>query len=321
LGLGGIKTLRDLAFVKQVVIESVSEDGWGVLNADDPMTRDMEDACDGRVCWFTLNPQNELVREHIRRGGRAIALDVGVNGDMISLYDDGKHIPLLWSHLVPATYEGRARFNVANAMAAAAVSYCMGANIESIRLGLKTFTTTFYQTPGRMNVYEEYPFKVIFDYAHNAPAMEALGTFVRNLNVQGRRIGVLAAPGDRRDADIQRLGEHAAQIFDYMIIKEDWGRRGRAEGEVAEMLRQSAIGQGKSPSAIRLILNEFDAIREALDMATAQDVVVVFGDDVPNAWKLITKYRDPEVYRRWLAESGQPLPAEGEPVGWKGSKR
>jgi len=318
LGIGGIHTLNDLALVKQVVIEAVSAHGWGVLNADDPMTRAMADACDGEICWFSMDPANELVREHVRKGGRAVVLEQGVNGEMLTLYDEGKHIPLLWAHLIPATYEGHARFNTNNALAAAGIAYCMGASIENIRIGLKTFTTTFYQVPGRMNVFEEYPFRVIFDYAHNPPAMEAMGQFITSVNVVGKRIGVIGAPGDRRDEDIVRLAQAAALHFDSLIIREDWNRRGRGEGEVANILKAAALSAGMPAENITVILNEFDAIRAALNMAKSNDIVVIFGDDVSGAWKLITKYRHPEVYRRWLEETGQPIPAN-EPVGWQGS--
>lgn len=317
LGLGGINTLEELAEIKQVVIESVAADGWGVLNADDHMTRRMARHCDGRICWFTLDPQNERVREHVRKGGRAVSLEQGVNGEMLTLYDEGKHIPILWAHLIPATFEGRARFNIVNAMAAAAIAYCMGANIETIRLGLKTFTTTFYQTPGRMNVFEEYPFKVFFDYAHNPPAMRAVAEFVRSLDITGRKIGVIAAPGDRRLEDIQNVAYVAAETYDYLIIKQDWSLRGRQPGEIAEILRNAALEKGFPQERIQVILNEYDAIRAALDMGESGDAIVIFGDNVTGAWKLITKYREPEVYRRWLIETGQPVPSEDQPVGWR----
>src|SRR5262249_39554278 len=159
LGIGGIDTLDDLAMVKRLVVETVASNGWAILNADDPMTRAMAEYVDSRLCWFTTDPRSDLVREHVRAGGRAVVLEAGVNGDMLTLYDDGKHIPLLWSHLIPAAYEGRARFNVINAMASAAIAFCLGANVETIRLGLRTFATSFYQVPGRMNVFDEYPFR------------------------------------------------------------------------------------------------------------------------------------------------------------------
>ena len=42
---------------------------------------------------------------------------------MITIYDHGAHIPLLWTHLIPATLQGRATHNVQNAMFAAAMAF------------------------------------------------------------------------------------------------------------------------------------------------------------------------------------------------------
>ena len=121
-----------------------------------------------------MNPHHRLVREHIRAGGRAVVLEEGINGQQIMLYDKGAHIPLLWTHLIPATLEGRALHNVQNAMFAAAMAYSMGVKLENIRHGLRTFDTTFFQAPGRMNVFDEHPFKVILDYGHNPAAVRAM---------------------------------------------------------------------------------------------------------------------------------------------------
>ena len=132
LGLRGIDTLEQLAEVKRIVVEAATE--CAVLNADDPNVLKMSGYTDAKViCYVTMNPSHALVREHIRAGGRACALEAGVNGQMITLYDKGSHIPLLWTHLVPATLEGRATHNVQNAMVAAAMAFSLGIKLDAIR--------------------------------------------------------------------------------------------------------------------------------------------------------------------------------------------
>jgi cyanophycin synthetase len=192
--------------------------------------------------------------------------------------------------------------------------------VEHIRLGLRTFGMTFYNTPGRMNVYDEYPFRVIMDYCHNAPAMTELSQFVRSVHVDGQRRVVIGAPGDRRDQDIHDFARLAAHTFDTFVIREDWDRRGRRNGEVAEMIRQVLLAEGKAESAIKILTNELEAIQHTLDKSAKDDLVVVLADDVTTAWKMITKYRQPEIFRRWLAELGTPV-AEDEPVGWGATQR
>jgi cyanophycin synthetase len=195
LGLKGIDTLEQLAEIKRIVVE-VARD-CAVLNADDPNVLKMSAYTDAKViCYVTLNPSHTLVREHIRAGGRACALEAGVNGHMITLYDKGSHIPLMWTHLIPATLEGRALHNVQNAMVAAAMAFSLGIKLDAIRQGLRTFDTTFFQAPGRMNVYSEHPFKVLMDYGHNAHAVGMMADLAQRLDVTGRRIVVLTGPGD-----------------------------------------------------------------------------------------------------------------------------
>ena len=202
----GIDTLEQLAEVKRVVIEVATD--CAVLNADDPLVLKMSGYTEAKnICYVTMNPQHALVREHIRAGGRACALEAGVNGQMITLYDRGSHIPLVWTHLIPATLEGRAMHNVQNAMFAAAMAFSLGIKLDAIRQGLRTFDTTFFQAPGRMNVFNEHPFKVLFDYGHNAHAVGAMADLAQRLDVTGRRIVVLAGPGDRRDEDLHAIAQ------------------------------------------------------------------------------------------------------------------
>ena len=206
-GLRGIGTLEDLAKVKRIVVE-VARD-TAVLNADDPLCLKMADYTEAKhLCYVTMDPTHSLVGEHIKAGGRGVVLESGIKGQMITIYDHGAHIPLLWTHLIPATLEGRAMHNVQNAMFAAAMAFSMGLKLEDIRHGLRTFDTTFFQAPGRMNIFDEHPFKVILDYGHNPAAVEAMCGLVDRLEIAGRRICVLAGPGDRRDEDIKDIGTH-----------------------------------------------------------------------------------------------------------------
>src|SRR6202021_2405508 len=231
LGLKGIETLEPLAEVKRIVVEVATD--CAVLNADDPHVLKMSGHTEAKnICYVTMNPQHSLVREHIRAGGRACALEAGVNGQMMTLYDHGGHIPLLWTPLIPATLEGRATTNVQNAMFAAAMSFSLGIKLDAIRQGLRTFDSTFFQAPGRMNVFNEHPFKVLFDYGHNAPAVAVMPDLAQRLDVTGRRIVVLAGPGDRRDEDLVAIARAVAGRFDHYICRRADNPRDRSAHEV-----------------------------------------------------------------------------------------
>ena len=286
LGLKGIDTLEQLAEIKRVPVEVATD--AAVLNADDPLCLQMADYTEAAtVCYVTMNPGHPLVKKHIRAGGMACVLEEGMNGHMITIYDKEVHTPLLWTHLIPATIEGRAMHNVQNAMFAAALAYNMRVGLEDIRHGLRTFDSTFFQAPGRMNIYNEHPFKVILDYAHNTAAVKAMTSFTDRFEVDGRRIVVLAAPGDRRDEDIRGIAEIAAGHFDHYICRRDDNPRGRAPDEVAQMLRNRLLECEVSPDAIEVIPDEQEATLRALEIAEPGDLVLILGDNVKRTWKQI----------------------------------
>jgi cyanophycin synthetase len=301
LGMKGIDTLEQLSEVKRIVVE-VARD-CAVLNADDEHTIRMSAHTDAKhLCYVTLNPNHVVVREHIRAGGRACGLEAGVNGQMIALYDKGRHIPLMWTHLIPATLEGRAMHNVQNAMFAAALAFSLDIKLDAIRQALRTFDSTFFQAPGRMNVYDEHPFKVIFDYAHNAHAVGAMADLAARLDVRGRRIVVVAGPGDRRDEDLRAIAFKVAGRFDHYICRRDDSLRGRADAEVPTMIAEALRARGVANEAITIIPDEQQAIAAALSMGRPGDLLLVFADALTRSWKQIIKFK-PDT-----AEDGAPGP-------------
>ncbi|MBK6333715.1 MAG: cyanophycin synthetase [Thermomonas sp.] len=289
LGLKGIDTLEQLAEVKRIVVEVARE--CAVLNADDPNVMKMSAYTDAKViCYVTMNPSHPLVREHIRAGGRACALEAGVNGHMITLYDKGSHIPLMWTHLIPATMEGRAMHNVQNAMVAAAMAFSLGIKLDAIRQGLRTFDTTFFQAPGRMNVFSEHPFKVIMDYAHNAHAVAVMADLAQRLDA-GRRIVVVAGPGDRRDEDLREIANAVAGKFDHYICRRDDSLRGRDGDEVPRIIATALRAAGVAEAAITAIPDEQQAVDAALRMGRPGDLVLVFADALTRSWKQIIRFK------------------------------
>ena len=310
LGLKGIDTLEQLAEVKRVVVEVASD--CAVLNADDPLVLRMSGYTDAKnICYVTMNPSHTLVREHIRAGGRACAIEAGVNGQMITLYDRGGHIPLVWTHLIPATLEGRATHNVQNAMFAAVIAFSLGIRLDAIRQGLRTFDTTFFQAPGRMNVFNEHPFKVLFDYGHNAHAVSAMADLAQRLDVPGRRIVVLAGPGDRRDEDLVAIAHAVAGRFDHYICRRDDALRDRAPDEVPRIQAAALEAAGVPGEAISIIPDEQEAIDASLRMGRPGDLLLVFADALTRSWKQIIRFSSAAVTHGTGREGG----AEGSRVG------
>ena len=297
LGLGGIHSIKQLAEVKRVVVEAVPRDGVAVINADDPLVLAMARHTSGSVIYFSMDPEHERLKFQASRGRRAVTIEQGRNGEKIVLRHGRKSMDLVWTHLIPATFEGRARMNVQNALAAAAAAWAAGAHLHDIRQGLRTFTTSYFMAPGRLNMFELDGYRVVVDYAHNPPAMQALGDFVTRLtepsaggaraSVTGRRIGVIATAGDRRDEDIREIGRVSARYFDDIIVREDANNRGRERGGTAALIVEGieSAGEERRVGSVRTILDELEATRAALDEAADGDVVVVCVDHANQVWK------------------------------------
>lgn len=315
LGQKGIDTLEQLAEVKRIVVE-VARD-CVALNADDLQCLRMADHTRAsRIAYVTMNPRHALVREHIRAGGLAVVLEDGINGQMVTLYDHGTHLPLLWTHLIPATIEGKALHNVQNAMFAAVMAYAMGVKPENIRQGLRTFDATYFQAPGRTNVFDGHPFKVILDYGHNPAAIQAMADLVSKLEVSGRRICVLAGPGDRRDEDLREMARIAGTTFDHLILRRDDDTRGRAPDEVPRILQEELLATGFPTESITVIPDEQQAIDAALRMARRGDLLLVFADAVSRSWKQIIYWKSDaeDSGRTRMKPSSAPPPAPAPPA-------
>ena len=281
LGIGDIETVEQLAHLKSVVAEAVFPNGYAVLNADDRLVAAMAEKTKANIAYFTMNPESELVRKHVQKGGVAAVYENGhlsvVKGDWTHRIERAENIPL--------TLGGKAPFMIANALAASLAAFVQNVSIEQIRAGLKTFRASVSQTPGRMNLFNLGRYHALVDYAHNAASYEAVGSFVRNWT-KGQRIGVVGGPGDRRDEDFITLGKLAANIFDYIIVKEDDDTRGRPRGSANDLIVQG-ITQIKPDCRYESILDETQAINRALDIAPEGSLVVILPESVSRAIQLI----------------------------------
>ena len=297
LGLGGIETLEELSEIKRIPVEIATD--CAVLNADDEHCLRMAAHTRAEhLCYVAMDASNPIVREHVRAGGRAVVIEAGAGGEMITVYDAGRHIPLLWTHLIPATLEGKAVHNVQNAMFASALAYALGTDaggpmqltLDHIRHGLRLFSTSFYEAPGRLNVFDEHPFKVILDYAHNPDAVSKMVDLADRLEVQGRKHLVIAAPGDRRDEDVAAMAQAAAGHFDAYICKRDDKLRGREPDEIPRLLREALVEAGVSEDQVETISDEQEAVDYALGQCEEGDLLLIFGDEIARTWKQITRF-------------------------------
>lgn len=286
LGIGDINTIDQLAKLKAVVAESTAADGYTVLNADDERVAAMANQVQAKVAYFSMDPANPLVRSHLANGGIAAVYEEGY---LSIIQQDWLH-RIIKADLVPLTMGGRAPFMIANALAASLAGFVQGVKIEQIRAALQSFQPSASQIPGRMNLFNMGRYHALVDYAHNPAGYEAIGSFVKNW--PGPSIGVVGAPGDRRDEDFVELGQLSAEIFDQVVIKEDHDRRGRSPGAVAALIERGIShadqNQLASDFSYRIELDEASAVSYALDNAPDDGLVVILPESVSQAISLIS---------------------------------
>lgn len=289
LGIADINDLKDLARVKAVVVNSVKKDGWAVLNADDVNCVEIAAGLDCKIAYFSMNEHCDVIVNHCRKGGIAAIYENGYitikKGDWKMRVEKATHVPL--------TLNGKAKFMIANVLAATLASYLWGFKTEDIKLSLATFIPSAAQTPGRMNVFDFKKFKVMIDFAHNPSGYLGIEDFLQSIN-STHKIGIIAGVGDRRDADIKDCATIAARMFDHIIIRQEKHLRGRTEEEIINLIIEGITSVNKKVT-YEIIPKETDAIKHAINIAKDGTFITALSDVITNAIEVVQQHLDKEV--------------------------
>ena len=283
IGIDGINSIEELAFVKLLVGEAVKEDGYVVLNADDEWSIRIISRINAKKIFFSQDKNNKLIEKNITQGGIAVYLDKGA----LWVTNSNKEYKILDIKNIPIALGGALKFNLENAMAAcgalvgAGVDYCM------ISKSFKSFKLNEEFNSGRFNIYNVDEVKIILDYGHNVEGYKSVLNSLSTMKKE-RIIGVIGVPGDRRDESIYEVGRICGSLMDEIIIKEDIDKRGRKNGEVAALL-----GKGIKESnnqRYRICLDEVNALKEALRISKTGDLIIVFYEQLSPLVDIINEY-------------------------------
>jgi cyanophycin synthetase len=288
LGLSDIHSLKDLARVKSTVAESVKKDGWAVLNADDPECVEIGARLKCNVAYFSMDEEQPFVKK-LSKEGKIVA--VFENGFITVKKGEWKIRVERVSH-VPLTLGGKAKFMIANVLAATLASYLWGFKTEDISLSLQTFIPGVAQTPGRMNIFEFKRFKVLIDFAHNAAGYLGVEDYLSTVEAN-KKIGIIAGVGDRRDEDIRECAKIAGRMFDHIIIRQEKHLRGREEQELIDLILEGIALSGNNVT-YEIIPKEVEAIKHAINSAEEGTFITALSDVVTNAIEIVQHYLDKE---------------------------
>lgn len=283
VGQDGIETMVDLIGVKSLIVEAVRPDGAVVLNADDPAAPLITERAAAPVTYVSTSATNPIIASHTGQGGSAVVVSDG----SLTLIEGDVRRKLMAANDIPIAHGGLCEAGLANALCAAAACWRLGLTDDVIRTGLGRLEAQLNGNRGRLNLVSAADRRILIDYGHNPPAFAAAGRLARQLAGGCEVVAVVGVPGDRTDEQIIASGEMAAVMFDRLFIKEDADRRGRAPGEVASLLTLGTRRSGFPQSRVCEILDEGEAVAQALRLTPVESLVVVFYESLATVTRAI----------------------------------
>ena len=289
LGSGGIDTLEELARLKSTVTESVKKDGYAVFNADDSLVLDCVKKTKGKPILFSMDINNPALVKNLKNGN----VNVTILENTVIVQQNGGITNVADIYEIPITFEGQAKFNIENVLAAVGACFALGVSEDQIRAGLISFSPSIGQSPGRMNVIDIGDFKVLIDYGHNIGAIHATGEFIQKL-MPGKKIRMAAGVGNRRTEDIVGYGEALAKYYDQVVIC-DPSPRIRKLGETSDLVKEGLLKGGFTEDQIFIDIKEEDATQTALNLAGPGDLVVLQVENISQVTKDVLDYKNKNI--------------------------
>jgi UDP-N-acetylmuramoyl-tripeptide--D-alanyl-D-alanine ligase len=237
-------------------VAALGRDGVAVLNADDPIVRDLRRPPPGRTVLFGTSEEADVRASDVRlddRGRASFSLDVGGQREPVALGIPGEHM-------------------VSNALAAAAAATSLGMTLAECSAGLKGASVSAW----RMETFTTDGGLVIVNDAYNAnPESMAAGLKAARWIARGTRLvailGAMAELGPVALEEHERLGDLAARLRVDRLI---------AVGQDARPIAMAAIRQGSGPDDVVVVDTPEEAAADVRAWAVAGDVVFVKGSRV-----------------------------------------
>lgn len=272
LGDYGINTVEDMAQAKFIVRKALGENAPLILNADDPESVRFAKALRQHVVWFGMNPESGVLQQHLQAGEDAAFLQ----DHKLMLQTSGVLRCITHVNDVPVTFDGAARYNIGNCLAAMLLCHILGASDEALRNGLGGFSGDADSNPGRGNLFRKNGIRVFLDFAHNEHGVRAIAATVNAFNAD-RNIVLMGQAGDRHDQDIAGLVTAVAALSPARLLVCDLPgyERGRQPMETAHLISRLAVSNGVPATAISLFTSPVEGVRSALANAKSGDCLVL----------------------------------------------
>ncbi len=256
-------TLQEYLDAKAILFEMLETSAdkgvakTAVLNADDPHWRYLADkAGAARVLTYGIDAHADV---------QGTIQSADASGSRIRIVSGDEQVDFV----LPLV----GRFNVHNALAAAAAGVAAGVPLAAAKTALEKAKPV----RGRMErVDAGQPFTVIVDYAHTPESLDKVLALLRPLT-KGRLIAVFGSAGERDRTKRPRLAEVAARYADLFVITQEDPRL-EDPAQILSEIEAGAIAAGKRAGEHYLVIDDrASAVREAIRRAQAGDTVLLAG--------------------------------------------
>ncbi len=231
-----LKSLQDIQAAKGELFQALDENGTAVVNADDPLVRELAQNIRARVLTFGIDQPADIRAQDIRpQGENGFDFKVRTPGGTVPI-----HLPLL------------GRFNIYNALAAVAVGQVLGIAPERMNEGLQNLR----MLRQRNEVVRHHGIIFLNDtYNANPQSVREAMRTLDQFDAPGKKflvMGDMLELGDETEPAHRQIGAEAAALsFDGFVCV----------GESARLAGESALASGMNAARVAL----FNEHQEAVD--------------------------------------------------------
>ncbi len=251
--IGGLGSLQNTLDEKKELFGNLGKESFLLLNADDALSMSLSGSLPCRVATFGLSKGADVRAERVE-----------------SIPPQGHRFRMgLFGEEVEVTLSVPGRFNILNALAAAAAASMLGASPEAIRKGLEEFSPS----PMRLEIHTTVTGVTLINDTYNSDPASMRGA-LDVLNKFGRGRRKIAILSDMLDLGLHSREEHLSVGKE--VVKADVDHL-ITVGESAALIGQTAIRSGLNPVNVTSTRSYNEAALELDKIMNRGDVVLFKG--------------------------------------------
>ena len=281
LGVNGIDTVEDLAAAKFTVQHAVRDNGHNIINLDDGLSHAFISKLPQAKAFFSQKLSvNEIIKFVVKPADYACFVE---DNNFVVYRDKTKYI-IAAVNDVDLTYNGIAKHNIENVLAAICLSIELGRNYAEITSGLLAFRNDEHNR-GRFNMFDlkNAPgSKILVDYGHNFASVDNMLKFARSISGDNTKITVLLGfSGDRKFLVDGIAKSVVSNKIDNVIIKLFTSHlRGAEVGELAELMRERLLKRGfNEKNIVATVEQEMEALNFILSNVESDHLYILLCQD------------------------------------------